>query len=111
MSGSVVLALVTFAAILAAAFVRFICAMKLMREFTVDEYLTTPGARRLWITSMAMVLVIVVGIVFAASLSRIWWVTACAGGFACLVLLKTGWAVWMRFSGRYREFYRQQQWR
>ena len=111
MHSGVVLALVTLATIVAAVSVRFICAMKLMREFTVDRYLATPRGRRLWVTSMAMPPVAVLGIAFAASLTHIWWVTAFAGLFAGLVLLKTGWAVWMRRSGRYREFYRQQQWR
>ncbi|HTV93698.1 MAG TPA: hypothetical protein VMG98_13360 [Verrucomicrobiae bacterium] len=108
---SVVVALATLAAILAAAIVRFTCILKLMREYTVDEYLTTPRARRLYITGMAMIVVMVLGITFAASLSQIWWVTTAAAAFAFLVLLKTGWALWMRFSGRYREFYRQAQWR
>ncbi len=107
----IVLFVLTLAAIFAAAIVRFNCIMKLMREYTVDEYLTSPRARRLWITSTAMIPITALGIVLLASFSHIWWVTASAAAFASLVLLKAGWVVWMRFSGRYREFYRQQQWR
>ena len=99
------------AVLIGSVILRFVCAYKLMTEYTVDEYLSTPRARTLWLLNMALPLLVVIAIVFAASLTHIWWVTTAAAIFALAVIVKTIWAVWMRLSGRYKAFYQQQQWR
>jgi hypothetical protein len=73
--------------------------------------LATPRTRRLYWIGMAMPLIIVGAIAAAAGTTGIWWVTVAALVFAALVILTLAWKLHMRFSGKYREFYRTMQWR
>ncbi len=97
--------------VLVAAVVRGWGAITLMSNYSVDEYLATPRARQLYWISAVMPLIMVGAIVALASMTGIWWVTLPACLFAAFVICKTLWVLHMRFSGKYREFYRAMQWR
>jgi Mn2+/Fe2+ NRAMP family transporter len=105
------IALLLAATALAAAIVRGWAGVTLMSDYKIDEYLATPRARRLYWTGVAMPFVIVGAIVGLASMTGLWWVMLPACLLAAFVVWKTSWALHMRFSGKYRDFYRAMHWR
>jgi hypothetical protein len=105
------IALFLVATALAAAIVRLWVSVRLMSNYKVEEYLSTTRARRLYWTATAMPLVSVGAIVALASMSGIWWVMLLPCLLAAFVVWKTAWVLHMRFSSKYRDFYRAIQWR
>ena len=103
-------ALIALGIALAAAITRLVCGIKLMTDYRVDEYLATPRARRLWLAGMALPLVMIACIIVAASTTHVWWVELAPYFLAAFVVWKTAWAIRMRLSGKYRDFYRSMQW-
>lgn len=95
---------------LAAAVVRGWAGVTLMSKYKIDEYLDTTRARRLYWTGVAMPFVMVGAIVALASMTGIWWVMLPPCLLAAFVVWKTSWVLRMRFSGKYRDFYRAMQW-
>ncbi len=93
------IALCLAATALAAAIVRLWVGVTLMTNYKVDEYLTTPRARRLYWTGIATPFVMVGALIALASMTGIWWVTLPPCLLAAFVVWKTSWVLRMRFSG------------
>jgi hypothetical protein len=85
-------------------------AISLMTHYSVDDYLATPTARRLYWTSAAAPVVSVLAIFVLATCTKIWWVEVAAGVFGIIVFIKTIYVVRLRVTGRYKAFYRASQW-
>lgn len=94
-----------------AVLVQLWAGITLMTQCRVEEYLSTPHARRLYAVAAAAPLVIAAAIVTLAFCTTIWWVELAACLFAALIVFTVSWKVWMRLSGRYVEFYKPRQWR
>jgi hypothetical protein len=106
-----VIAMLLGATALGAAIVRGWTSITLMSNYKVDDYLTVPRARRLYWAGTVAPFVIVGALVALASMTGTWWVMLPVCLLATYVIVKTAWVLHMRFSGKYRDFYRAMQWR
>ncbi|HEY1429171.1 MAG TPA: hypothetical protein VGF18_06330 [Candidatus Tumulicola sp.] len=96
--------------LLACSVIRLWAGVTLMSRYRVADYIASAPARRLYWIGAAAPLVSVAAIVVLAFCSRLWWVEV-PGFVLCLfVLAKTVWALRMRFTGKYVDFYRKHQW-
>lgn len=107
----VLVAVAAVVVIAVAAGLKFWAATTLMCDYRVDEYVATSKARRLYWIAAAAPAVIGAAIFVLAWCTSIWWVEAAGAVLWGLILYGVARRLWVRFSGRYVEFYRQRQWR
>lgn len=106
-----IVALIGTATAVAAAIIRLTLGVKLMNEYRVEEYMTDPRARRMYIVANAMPFILAAWAILMAMQTHLWWVVAAAAWLAIVVIWKTWWIVYMRVTGKYRDFYAKAQWR
>lgn len=84
--------------------------LQLLHRYRVDDYGTVPAARRLLVSSIIAVFVMIAAITTLTYCSGIWWVALGGSMFAVFGVGKVSWAVYMRRSGRYAAFYKARHW-
>jgi hypothetical protein len=111
MSSAAVNAIALFALLFIAAGIAAYSKLTLMHKYRVDEYTTVPHARRLYWSARAASLLVGIALISLAWLTKIWWVSTAAWVFFAYIFGINAWALHMRFSGKYVEFYRVRQWK
>lgn len=89
---------------------RIWAASRLLNGYSVDDYLRDPLARKLWISNFALAFSAPLGILLLGFSSRIWWVEMWTSIIAFAIAYRIVWKLWIRLSGRHREYYRRIQW-
>jgi len=108
--GNVFLAGTGFSMILVAAALRLWAALTLLHTYRVEFYLSDPSARKLWITATVTLPTIGFGIALCSLAPGIWWVGLAGCSVFAFTIYKCAWIVYMRRTGKYRDFYRRMQW-
>jgi hypothetical protein len=85
--------------------------LRLMHKYRVHEYTAVPHARRLYWTARFASLLVGIALVSLASMTHIWWIETAAWMFFAYIIGVNIWALQLRFSGKYVEFYRARQWK
>jgi 1,4-dihydroxy-2-naphthoate octaprenyltransferase len=109
--GMTVLAIGAAVVLIASSIGRFLAAIRLMSRYTVDEYLASKPARRLYTAVLVGPIVSVAAIVALAVSSRMWWVELASAAIFVGVVVKIALGLRMRLNGSYVEYYRRIQWR
>jgi hypothetical protein len=105
-----VTALVWLVVLIAAVGIKSWAGFRLMYGYRPPAYLATPDARRLYRTNLVATIFIPIPIVAASYESGVWWVEAAAWLLFTFCAAKIAWAIHMRTSGKYVEYYRRHQW-
>lgn len=99
-----------FALLASAAALASWAKLRLINRYRVDEYLNPGEPRRLyWIARIASLLV-GIAILLLAYATKLWWVVTPAWLFTAYIVGVNAWALRMRFSGAYAEYYRARRW-
>lgn len=105
------LALTAALILIAATGYRLWAVLRLMHEYSIEEYDEKPEARRLLMGSRAALITVLGALLTLSFCSGLWWVEL-AAAFVCTAgLAKLLWAIDMRRTGEYRSFYAARFWR
>jgi hypothetical protein len=104
------IAIVWLFVLVAAVAIKSWAGLRLMYGYRPSAYLATAPARRLYWTNLASTIFIPIPIVAASYESNLWWVEVAAWLLLTLCAAKIAWAIHMRTSGKYVEYYRRHQW-
>jgi len=105
------LALTAAFILIAATGYRLWAVLRLMHGYSIDDYDEKPAARRLFMRSRVALIAVLGALLTLSFCSGLWWVEL-AAAFVCVGgLAKLLWAIDMRRTGKYREFYAARFWR
>lgn len=100
-----------FALLLLGSGVSAYAKLTLINRYRFEEYLSDPRARRLYWAARIAGVVLAVGLIVLGVCSGLWWVAIPLFAFAAFALYRNSWGLWMRYTLRHAQFYRERGWR